>query len=189
MQIEFTLKMQGGSEVKMADGTIYTFIPNANDEHVAEVKNAAHIERFLAVPGYRIARDEKASVKADASAKAQKAEADRLAAEAAAEAEAKRIADEKAAQEEADRLAAEQGQGEGNGEPAGDDADTDADNAADEAIEATQLAAMTPDALAALYETEMGRKPHHRAGPETLINQIIENRKAKGDNAPADTED
>lgn len=187
MKIELTLKMRGGSEVIMADGTKYHFIPDENDAHVAEVENPAHIARFMEVDGY-VVHD------ADAEAVAETA---RLVAEDAARVEADRKAAEEleAASTSADEAqaaaataaqsaisattdpASAQQQG---GTTAPQDAHTKGED--NTTLWTTELAALTHDQLKARFEDEIQRKPHHRAGPEKLIELIIEHRTAATSN-------
>lgn len=53
--IECLQKRDGGSFVKMADNVTYHFKPDAHDRHISIVENAAHVQRFAAIPeGYQI---------------------------------------------------------------------------------------------------------------------------------------
>jgi hypothetical protein len=54
VKIECILKRPGGTKAEIG-GTEYHFEPQADGAHVAEVKDDAHIQRFLGIPeGYRI---------------------------------------------------------------------------------------------------------------------------------------
>lgn len=57
-----------------------------------------------------------------------------------------------------------------------DDDDDDDDEAPDDEGDTIPLQAMTETDLRALYEAELGRKPHHRAGMERLIDEITAHR-------------
>ena len=50
MLILSKIKRNPGTFITMKDGTRYAFMPNDADDHVAEVENPAHIERFLSIP-------------------------------------------------------------------------------------------------------------------------------------------
>lgn len=52
MFIECTIRRKLGTHPEI-DGTTYHFIPTTTGEHVADVEDDAHIERFLSIPGYR----------------------------------------------------------------------------------------------------------------------------------------
>lgn len=53
MKIVCTIKRKLGTHTKMPDdGTVYSFVPNAHGDHVAEVENPAHIKRLLAIDVY-----------------------------------------------------------------------------------------------------------------------------------------
>ena len=59
MKIESIIKRANGTRAEIG-GTEYHFAPLADGAHVAEVEEAEHIERFLAIPeGYRIYREPK----------------------------------------------------------------------------------------------------------------------------------
>ena len=61
MKIECILNREGGTLAEI-DGVEYHFAPQADGPHVAEIEEAAHIERFLAMPeGYRIFREQEAA--------------------------------------------------------------------------------------------------------------------------------
>jgi len=54
MLIESRIRRAKGTRVTL-DGTEYHFTPNKDGVHVADVSNADHIDRFLAVPeGFRV---------------------------------------------------------------------------------------------------------------------------------------
>lgn len=67
MLIVCTIKRKLGSHTKMPDdGTVYSFLPNEQGDHVAEVVNLDHIQRLLAIPTYK-PYGEAAAVEAEAS--------------------------------------------------------------------------------------------------------------------------
>jgi hypothetical protein len=142
------IKDRNATLVTMNDGTRYAFVPNDDGDYVAEVEDKAHIERFLSIPeGYGVYS------------------ADVIPASVAKEA----LEAAKTAQDEADALAAEEAQkaAEGKNEPDEDD---------QEDAPGIPLEAMTLHDLQALYEAELGRKPHHRAGMDKLIEDITAHR-------------
>jgi hypothetical protein len=51
MKILLKIKREGGSKIDI-DKITYHFKPNEKGHHVAEVKDAAHIKRFLSINGY-----------------------------------------------------------------------------------------------------------------------------------------
>jgi hypothetical protein len=54
MKIQCILNREGGSKVEIG-GIEYHFAPQADGAHVADVRDNAHIQRFLSIPeGYRI---------------------------------------------------------------------------------------------------------------------------------------
>lgn len=54
MLIVCTIKRAKGTHTKMPDdGTVYSFLPNAAGDHVAEVTNLGHIQRLLAIDVYK----------------------------------------------------------------------------------------------------------------------------------------
>ena len=132
MLILSKIKRNPGTFVTMQDGTRYAFMPNDAGDHVAEVENPTHIERFLSIPeGFGIYSGEviPASVVTEA------------------------LDDE------------------------GDDDSLDDDLSGEP--DAMPLEHMTLADLQALYERELGRKPHHRAGAEKLIEDITAHRETQ----------
>lgn len=79
MLIESKIKRFGGTVVKLGDTTYHFYSTDKIAAHVAEVKNADHVDRFLAIPeGYRVYMDER-------SPESEKKQADLLDAEQAEE--------------------------------------------------------------------------------------------------------
>lgn len=137
-----------GTFITMADSTRYAFLPDEYGRHVAEVTDPAHIERLLSIPeGFGIVSETFAT--ADEAQDAFTA-----------------IAEDQA-DPDADELDA-----------IDDDADDDFldDDFAPEGEPMIPLEAMTLTDLQAVYEQVIGRKPHHRAGIDKLIEEITAHR-------------
>jgi hypothetical protein len=66
MLIVCTIKRAKGTHPKMPDdGTVYSFLPNAQGDHVCEVANIDHITRLLAIPSFEPYTAADAQVAAD----------------------------------------------------------------------------------------------------------------------------
>ena len=140
MLILSKIKRNPGTFVTMQDGTRYAFMPNDADDHVAEVENPAHIERFLSIPeGFGIYSGEVIPASVVTEAITQDGEG-----------------------------------GQGSINPADGEGTGGAGEGEDD--DAMPLEHMTLADLQALYERELERKPHHRAGPEKLIEDITAHR-------------
>ena len=143
MKIESTIKRAKGTFVTMQDGTRYAFAPNDEDAHVADVEDDAHIERFLSITeGFRIYRDP---------AKAKPAKANPIKADPI-----KADAPDPNMPDATDP----------DGDDEGDD-DTPGDSTQD-----LPLDQMTLTDLQAVYQRELDRKAHPRAGLAKLIEDI-----------------
>lgn len=120
MQIEHTTKRPNGSHHSI-DGVAYHFAPNAAGDHVAEVTDKAHIQRFLSIPTFVIYEEGASAPQA----------------------------------------------GE-NSQSVSLDMGTPLEP------ETKPLEDATDEELAAIYFDVLDRKPHHRAGRDTIIEQIRE---------------
>ena len=156
MLILSKIKRNPGTFVTMKDGTRYAFMPNDADDHVAEVETPAHIERFLSIPeGFGVYSPGEvipADVVKDALAQGGQGGSEPVPATAEPSANTP--------------------------PPAGDTpppAHPHPDTAPQDAM---PLEHMTLADLQALYEAELGKKPHHRAGLEKLIEEITAHRAA-----------
>lgn len=119
MLIRCLQKRKGGSNITMADNTVIAFRPDENDDHVALVKDPAHIQRLLSITeGYVIHTGPVADV-----------------------------------------------------EPVTDPVDKEP-APSQEPLPTGPLADMDDAALRAVFEAEVGRKPHHASKAETMIAQI-----------------
>lgn len=138
MLILSKIKRNPGTFITMQDGTRYAFMPNEIGDHVAEVENPTHIERFLSITeGFGIYSGE--------------------------------VIPEGVVAEALDA----------DDDEADDDGDDDLlDDDLSPAPDAMPLEHMTLADLQAIYERELGRKPHHRAGSEKLIEDITTHRAA-----------
>lgn len=53
MRIQTTMIRKGGTQVEL-DGIHYHFAPQDDGRHIANVRSAAHVKRFLAIDGYNL---------------------------------------------------------------------------------------------------------------------------------------
>lgn len=148
MKIKRLLEDPKGTFVSFADGSRYDFTPDSPlGPYVAEVSNDQHADRLLSLSyAYR-------EVTGEGTADAEAAEQAEAAARAQADAEAAA-----AAQAKADAMAAEDTQ--------------HAVQAAAAASQAISLDDMSDDELRDHYLQTVGKKPHHNAGRDKLIQQI-----------------
>lgn len=172
--IESIIRRSGGSEIELADGTIYRFRPveAANGAHLAMVRNPDHIGTFLGIrEGYRLyvppatpAFEEVPVIEAvDDAAAIEKAVTARGVAKDDEPADATAPADAGDAPAAAPPSPTD---GEGaNPEGAGSG---DAGHSSD----APPLDTLSDDALRDRYETALGRKPHPNARRDTMIAAI-----------------
>lgn len=56
-KIEALVQRPGGTVTDVGDVT-YHFTPDRSGAHVAEVEDPDHVDRFLSIPDYRLARDQ-----------------------------------------------------------------------------------------------------------------------------------
>lgn len=139
MLILSKIKRDPGTFITMADNTRYAFMPNEAGDHVAEVENPKHIERFLSIPeGFGIYSGEVIPDSVVTAALEPNSEPDP------------------------------------DADDDGDDSRYD-DDLSPEPVD-MPLEHMTLTDLQATYERELGRKPHHRAGPDKLIEDITAHR-------------
>jgi hypothetical protein len=143
VKIECKLKREGGTTVEMRDGTKIKFKPDATGAHVAEVTNPKHVQALLAVSeGYRIF-----GVDDD--------EPDDV------------VEPVQSTQGQSDDQTGGEGGQDANDGAGGSDDEGDQGQTADIPLEH-----MTETDLRALFEREIGKKPHHAAGMASMIKAI-----------------
>lgn len=159
MLIQSKIKRNPGTFVTMKDGTRYAFMPNDADDHVAEVEIPAHIERFLSIPeGFGVYSPGEvipADIVKEALAQT---------GEGGGAHEPVPVITEPSATTPA---------------PAGDTSPPAHPYPDPAPQEPMPLEHMTLTDLQATYERELRKKPHHRAGPEKLIEDINAHRAAQ----------
>ncbi|MGP9790694.1 hypothetical protein [Roseinatronobacter sp. NSM] len=168
MKIESKIKRPKGTFIEMADGTRYAFFENDKGAHVADVENPTHIERLLAIPeGFGIYNEGKVIPAADV--------------EAAINDLVRTPETPVNPQPQTDPEPAANGEGEGEATGEHGEGGASNDDNGPNTDDAIPLEAMTETDLRALFESELGRKPHHRAGMDKLIEDITAHRAAQAE--------
>ncbi len=179
MKIESILKRQGGTKVELG-GVEYHFEPMTDGAHVAEITEAAHIDRFLAIPeGYKVyhgseqptSKPKQAAKTAPAPVSAPAAAPSATLAGSEVHPPQFEIADKTYTQLEivqkafeASGLTSDEWNDLGEDERA-----AKIDITLDELAEAAEDAPSDERAeLVAQYEAKFGRKPHYRAGIDKI---------------------
>lgn len=162
MLIQCLIPRRTGTPVTLGDGTKIVFKPNEQDDHVADVKDKAHIKQLLGHKGvYRPYNAEESALEKE------EAEAERLrkAQEADSNMEKKPPAPEPVKVE-----------GEGGGNEG--DENTGAGNP-DTAMTAESLNAMDETALRDLFEKVVGKKPHHKVAKDKIVLALLAHQENK----------
>lgn len=158
--IESIIRRTGGTRGVTMGNKTYNFLPNAEGAHVCDVSDGEHAQRFLGIPeGYRIYSPAKGvSVEGGVGATraAEKAEPPAAAVEPQKAQSGKQ--EEPSTATTTDETA--------------NAATTEPKTSEKPAEEAVALDGLDTDKLRAIFEEEVGRKPHPNAKDETLIAQI-----------------
>ncbi|TNE66836.1 MAG: hypothetical protein EP336_09475 [Rhodobacteraceae bacterium] len=150
MLIERILKEPGGARITFKDGAAYHFKPRESDgAHVAEVTDEGHVSRLLAIrEGYRVASG------ADLDVPPGQTIVETITGEAQTNVTGQepQSSDGATAQEDNGALQPTMGAVNNDDDPA--------------------LEAQSDEKLREIFEAEVGRKPHTKAGRDTMIAQI-----------------
>lgn len=163
MFIQCLIPRRTGTPVTLSDGAKISFQPNEHGDHVCDVKDKDHIKQLLRHKGcYRPYNSEESRL--------EKEEAERQ----------KRLQEEQQAQGASNPNPGEGDKTGGDGKENPDAGEVEGDKPLTE----DQLNAMDRDALADHFEKLAGKKPHHNAGKDKLIEAILSHKKAPdGDKA------
>lgn len=150
MLIESIIQREGGTTIEL-DKATYRFAPNEAGAHVCEVKEGKHIGRLLSITeGFRLYEVDETPATVD------------LASAGAAAAAA----------------GFDTPEGPGDEEPESEELEGESAQLVDEVPEGAEVvegpvtAELDRDALAAQYEEKFGKKPHHRANAETILEAL-----------------
>lgn len=160
MLIQCLIPRRTGTPVTLGDGTKITFKPNEQDDHVADVKDKAHIKQLLGHKGvYRPYNAEESKLEKE------EAEAERL-----------RKAQEADSNKDKKPAVPEPGKVEGEG---GENTDPGVGNPDPKAMTAESLNAMDETALRDLFEKVVGKKPHHKVTKDKIVLALLAHQENK----------